>query len=334
MSIEQSDAIVLRIYEFMESSVVATVYTRDFGKVRGLAKGARRLKNPFENSLDLLVSNNLTFIKKNSDALDLFTKAKLVRRFLPDAKNRRALYAAYYVVELLDLMTELYDPNPQLWRAADLALQGFGHGQRAGERLFAFEAFLLDAFGEFPSTRHCVECGEELPLDRPTLPLGRPLVFDFIQGGVICKKCLAAGKGKGCGPTTVGALRALEVALRTQYDTLLYDQSFQLNLARQLEEARKAFETTRHRIRENARAVYDRLDEITLARLGKFEKPETDQLPALLNRYFMRILRRRPRLIDYLGYATRGEDYPSGLEDNFEYETVEPSTACWKYSLT
>ena len=231
-------------------------------------------------------------------------------------------------------MTELYDPNPQLWRAADLALEGFGHGRRAAERLFAFEAFLLDAFGEFPSTRCCVECGEALPLDRPTLPPGRPLVFDFIQGGVICKKCLAEGKGKGCGPTTVGALRALEVALRTQYDTLLYDQSFQLNLARQLEEARNAFETTRHRIRENARAVYDRLDEITLARLGKFEKTETDQLRALLNRYFMRILRRRPRLIDYLGYATRGEDYPSGLEDNFEYETVEPSSACWEYSLT
>ena len=81
MSIEQSDAIVLRIYEFMESSVVATVYTRDFGKVRGLAKGARRLKNPFENSLDLLVSNNLTFIKKNSEALDLFTKARLAKIF-------------------------------------------------------------------------------------------------------------------------------------------------------------------------------------------------------------------------------------------------------------
>ena len=56
MSIEQSDAIVLRIYEFMESSVVATVYTRDFGKVRGLAKGDSKilLKIPLTSSSPII----------------------------------------------------------------------------------------------------------------------------------------------------------------------------------------------------------------------------------------------------------------------------------------
>src|SRR5690606_28430132 len=81
MSSEKTDAIVIRLVEFSESSAVVTLFTRDFGKISGLAKGARRPKSAFESALDLLAVCRIVFLHKSSDALDLLTEAKLERRF-------------------------------------------------------------------------------------------------------------------------------------------------------------------------------------------------------------------------------------------------------------
>ncbi len=77
----KATAIVLRTVEFSETSLILTLFTREFGKVRGLAKGARRLKSAFESALDLLALCRIVFLRKSSEALDLLTEAKLLRRF-------------------------------------------------------------------------------------------------------------------------------------------------------------------------------------------------------------------------------------------------------------
>src|SRR5512143_2186053 len=97
MSSEKATAIVLRTVEFSETSLILTLFTREFGKVRGLAKGARRLKSAFESALDLLALCRIVFLRKSSDALDLLTEAKLLRRFRPAGRDLLSLYAGYYV---------------------------------------------------------------------------------------------------------------------------------------------------------------------------------------------------------------------------------------------
>jgi DNA repair protein RecO (recombination protein O) len=188
MSIETTNALVVRAVEFSESSLIVSLFTRDFGKVSALAKGARRLKNPFETSLDLLASNRVSFIRKNRDALDLLTEAKLVRRFRPTRRNLRGLYAGYYLAETLDAATVDYEPIPELWDLADATLARFQTDDDVPRRLAAYEAGLLDALGEFPSTRFCVECGEELPLDSVKNP-DRRVLFAPNEGGVVCARC-------------------------------------------------------------------------------------------------------------------------------------------------
>ncbi len=309
MSIEKTDAIVLKTVDFMESSLILSVYTREFGKVRGLAKGARRLKNPFETSLDLLASIKLTFIRKNSDALDLFTEAKLARRFRPNRRNLRGLYAGYYVAELLDHMTEDYDPEPELWRLTDLTLESLARRERIGSRVFAYEARLLETFGEFPSTRRCVECGQELPLDRVD-NLARRIWFEVDAGGVVCRECLAKKRFLGLVQTTVGALKAIETARDAAEKLLLFNESFEANLADQYARAQNVPVTTLDRIEQNAEVAREALDRESLAKLEAFDSASRNELRELMNRIFMRITRRRPRMFDYLGYATRGEAFP------------------------
>ena len=87
MSSEKATAIVIRTVEFSETSLVVTLFTREFGKIGALAKGARRLKGPFESALDLLALCRIVFLHKSSDALDLLTEAKLLRRFRPAGRN-------------------------------------------------------------------------------------------------------------------------------------------------------------------------------------------------------------------------------------------------------
>src|SRR3974390_3275939 len=124
MPSEKATAIVIRTVEFSETSLVVSLFTREFGKIGALAKGARRLKNPFESALDVLTHCRIVFLHKSSEALDLVPEAKLVRRFPPSRNNLAGLYAGYYVAELLGDLTDDNDPHPELFDLADETLAG------------------------------------------------------------------------------------------------------------------------------------------------------------------------------------------------------------------
>ena len=138
MASEKAIAIVLRAVEFSETSSVMTLFTREFGKIRALAKGARRPKGPFESALDLLGLCRVVFLRKSSDALDLLTEAKLERRFRPAGGQLSNLYAAYYVAELLSELTDDYDPHAELFDAAEQALAALASSRAVASVVLRF----------------------------------------------------------------------------------------------------------------------------------------------------------------------------------------------------
>ena len=117
MASEKTLAIVIRLVEFSESSYVATLFTEDFGKITGLAKGARRPKSAFENALDLLAICRVVFIRKSSESMDLLTEARLERPFRAASRDLTRLYAGFYVAELLQALTDQRDPHPRVFRS-------------------------------------------------------------------------------------------------------------------------------------------------------------------------------------------------------------------------
>ena len=184
MSSEKSVAIVLRLVEFSETSVVATLFTEDFGKISALAKGARRPKGPFEAALDLLAVCRIVFIHKSSDALDLLTEAKLERRFRAATRNLSHLYAGYYVAELLQDLTDEGDPHPRLFQAANQTISELDDSAEIVPTILRFEMTALHELGHLPSLDQCAGCGEAV-LDAARIPFG------LLAGGVLCGQCRA-----------------------------------------------------------------------------------------------------------------------------------------------
>src|SRR5207244_7751092 len=124
MPAEKATALVLRTSDWSETSRIATLWTREFGKVRVLAKGGRRLRSNFETALDLLTVCSIVLLRKSSGSLDLLTEARVLQRFPRLRTDLPALYAGYYLAELLADWTADYDPHPVLFAEALDALQG------------------------------------------------------------------------------------------------------------------------------------------------------------------------------------------------------------------
>src|SRR5436190_9205534 len=203
MPAETALALVVRTTDWSETSRIATMFTREFGKVRVLAKGGRRLNSNFEVALDLLTVCRIVLLRKSSGSLDLLTEAQVAERFLALRTNLPALYAAYYVAELLAEGTQDYDPHPGLFDASLAALRDFGEvGVQVGPRLAAFELTWLRELGYSPALDACAACGRAV---------GERAGFSVAAGGVICPACRPAERvRRALMPATLTALRTLQ----------------------------------------------------------------------------------------------------------------------------
>jgi DNA repair protein RecO (recombination protein O) len=184
MAAEKALALVVRGTDWSETSRIATLFTREFGKVRALAKGGRRLKSNFECAFDLLSVCQVVFLRKAAGGLDLLTEARLDEQFPILRQNLPALYAGYYVAELLSDGTQDYDPHPELFDAALGALRELGKGGEPAAVVTRFELVWLKELGYSPRLDACATCDAEV------LPQGAVrAVFSPSAGGALCPNC-------------------------------------------------------------------------------------------------------------------------------------------------
>jgi len=182
MSTEKTQALILRLADFSESSRVVTLFTRDFGQIAALAKGGKRLTGPFESALDLLTVSQIVFIRKSTTSLDLLTEAKLISRFRPHGKDLLGLYAGYYLAELLAGLTEQYDPHPILFDHALDDLERLSSGEPSGLVSLRFEITVLREIGLLPEFSGCAVC--ETPVSHD-----RRYAFWVAHSALICDSC-------------------------------------------------------------------------------------------------------------------------------------------------
>src|SRR5262249_11904168 len=143
------------------------------------------------------------FLRKSSGSLDLLTEAQVLERFPRLRLDLPALYAAYYIAELLGDWTEDYDPHPHLFEEALATLRSLGEpAVDTGLRLARFELVMLRELGYHPVLEACVACGDPVT--------GEGLVFSPRSGGVVCPRCRTNHlDGRALSPGAWGGLIAL-----------------------------------------------------------------------------------------------------------------------------
>jgi len=149
MDTERAEGIVLRRQSVTESSLIVTWYTREFGKLKTLAKGARRSKGPFQGKIDLFYRDEIVFLPSKRSDLHLLHDCFLENPHPRLRKSVASLTAASYVCELVELATEREDPNDKIYELLVKILELLER-RHDGVPLIWFEIQLLAAAGWKP----------------------------------------------------------------------------------------------------------------------------------------------------------------------------------------
>ncbi len=149
MDTERAEGIVLRRQSVTESSLIVTWYTREFGKLKTLAKGARRPKGPFQGKIDLFYCDEIVFLPSRRSDLHLLHDCFLEEPHRRLRESVESLAAASYACELVEMATEREDPNVRIYLLLAAILDALERRTNA-VLLIWFEIQLLSAAGWAP----------------------------------------------------------------------------------------------------------------------------------------------------------------------------------------
>lgn len=177
------DAVVLRHSDYGEADRLLTIYTRQFGKMRVLAKGARKIASRKAGHIEPFTHVKLQLAKGRD--MFLVTQADTVDAYLPLRDDLILTSHASYVIELLDRFSyEDETENSSTFRLLTETLARLASFSDPWLVTRYYEMRLLDQLGFRPQLRECANCGREIKAEDQ--------FFSFSAGGVICPRC---GKG-------------------------------------------------------------------------------------------------------------------------------------------
>jgi len=150
MDTERAEGVVLRKQSVTESSLIVTWYTREFGKLKTMAKGARRPKGPFQGKIDLFYRDEIVFLPSKRSDLHLLHDCFLEESHKRLRESVESLAAASYVCELAELATEPEDPNAKLFDVLSMTLDALEIDRGRVAVVIWYELQLLAAVGWKP----------------------------------------------------------------------------------------------------------------------------------------------------------------------------------------
>ena len=165
MPLLQSDAIILRTYPLGEADRIVTFFSRDHGKLRGVANGARRMKNRFGASLEPLAHSRLQFFEKENRDLVRIQSADLLDSPMALFSDYDRAVCASRVVELLDRFLPEHEPHDAVFRLARTTAQALEGGCPLDFAACYFEVWMLRLAGVFPDLFSCSVCSTALGTD-------------------------------------------------------------------------------------------------------------------------------------------------------------------------
>ena len=178
-----TDAIVLHAFDYLESSRILKLVTRDAGVRSVLARGARRSKRRFGAALDLFAQGTAELQVKTGRDLDTLSAFDVTKARPQLAASLSRFAGANAIAELTlrfggdDMNAELFDTV-----AATLDTIAAATGDAARDATLAGAWRVLADLGVAPTIDGCAECHAPIDADAPAL-------FSHPAGGVVCSRC-------------------------------------------------------------------------------------------------------------------------------------------------
>jgi len=163
MPLFESESLVLKTYNLAEADRIVVFFTREYGIVRGVAKGAKRLKSRFGSTLEPFSTVMLEYYAKEDRELVGVRRVELIRSSFAAASDPRFLHTFSYLADLLVAVLPPDDPNEILYRMVKACVESGAESPEAlaATRLY-FELWLLRLGGYMPDWRRCDVCTRTL----------------------------------------------------------------------------------------------------------------------------------------------------------------------------
>lgn len=198
MALLSTEALVLRGYKLGETSKVVVLLTRERGKVRAVARGARGGRPRYQSALEPLSEVRVTLYGRQGAELLRLGQAELLHSAF--RAGTRSLEAAMFLsgcAELLDAFCPEGEAEEKVYRLA-LAVVRAAEGGASPELLGRYlEAWLLKLHGLYPPLDHCSACGGDLAASGP-------LAYHRSAHGFVCRDC-----GPATGPELASDARGM-----------------------------------------------------------------------------------------------------------------------------
>ncbi|MFH1083371.1 MAG: DNA repair protein RecO [Pseudomonadota bacterium] len=204
MTTHISPAIVMRTWEFGETDLMISFFTADKGRLKGVAKGARKSRRRFANCLDVFCLSSLEYELKRGGELYFLHSGKLVHGFPGLRSDFSSLSLASYMIELTEILFPPSVADKEMFELLKRAFVTLNESRRVDILRVLFEAKAMTLGGYKINFEKCCKCG------RDYVGEGRA-VFKQSKGGIACLKCEQESKlSPGLGPATVKALNAIQ----------------------------------------------------------------------------------------------------------------------------
>jgi len=222
VGLRKTQAVVIGRMALGESDRLVTFYTREFGKVRGVAKAARRQRSRFGSALELFTQGQLLFFETERSDLARVDAFDIIHPFQAVGEDLERLTLGSWVVECLGRLSADWDPSPTLYGLLLRALKALEGPGRPARAAFCFAIRAVDLLGHRLRLDRCLECGKPSPFS------GGAARLDFTAGGVVCAPCAPYGSdGVALSGAAVATLRRLR--------TLSWDEALRAALPPPLE---------------------------------------------------------------------------------------------------
>ncbi len=161
MALVETESLVLKSYNLAEADKIVVLLTKDQGVIRGVAKGAKRLKSKFGSGLEPFSVVHCTYFQKDAVELVSLQRIELIRSSFEAASDPEFLKKFSYLSDLLVSILPPHDPSEVLYRMFRACLQtaSFDPTTHIAIGVY-FEIWLLKLAGYLPDWSKCDQCGK------------------------------------------------------------------------------------------------------------------------------------------------------------------------------